>query len=226
MEKRTQILFPWDSGLPALIIDRVDEEFLLFALEPDGHWAGAVNGTLHRGLAASWLAELMVEGRLGVREGKAILRTKSPIGDPTLDFALDTMRKQKRPKKVKRWVGRLARRAGPHVPEVLERLHGRGHIDIVQKGGRTLYPSHDAQGRNQLRDHLRLVLYGQRSADESAVALLAILDGAGLSEHVFGPQVWEQGEPLLDRILHRDHRFSMLRDIVGRRRKRKKAKQA
>jgi len=213
-----------------VIIDRVDEEFLLFALDPDGHWAHEVEATLSHGLAAAWLAELMVEGRLALRDGKILARTKSPIGDPTLDWALGTIRKPKRPKRAKTWVKRLARRAGPHVPEVLKRLHGRGHIDVVKAnhGSGVLYPTHDPASRTQLREHLRMVLFGQRGADDSAVALLAILDGAGLTEHVFGPQMARQSDMLLDRMLRRDHRFALLRTIVSRKlpRRRRKAMKA
>jgi len=205
-----------------VIIDRVDEEFLLFALEPAGTWSPDVDGTLHRALAAAWLAELMVEARLGLRGGKIMPRTKSTIGDPTLDWALDMIRRPKRPKRAKTWVRKLARRAGPHLPEVMERLHGRGHIEIVGKGSRTTYPSHDGAARTQLRDHLRQVLFGQRPADDSSVALLAILDGAGLSHHVFGPQVAQQSDMLMERLLRRDHRFALLREIVAKKRKKRR----
>ena len=209
-----------------MIIDRVDEELLLLSLDPNGQWSAAVDNTLHRALAAAWLAELLVEARLSMRDGKVTPRTKTPIGDPTLDWALDMIRAPKRPKRAKTWVRRLARRAGPHVPEVLQRLHGRGHIDVVRAthGGGVLYPSHDPATRQQLREHLRMVLFGQRGADDSSVALLAILDGAGLSEEVFGPQLAEQTEVLLERLLRRDHRFALLREIVGKKRRKKKAK--
>ncbi|MFO1533052.1 MAG: GPP34 family phosphoprotein [Thermoplasmatota archaeon] len=206
-----------------MIIDRVDEELLLFSLDPAGTWAPAIEGTLHRALAAAWLAELMVESRIGLREGRVTPRTKTPIGDPTLDWALDMIRRPKRPKRAKTWVRKLARQAGPHVPEVMERLHGRGHVDIVRSGRSVLYPSHDPQARGQLRDHLRMVLFGQRGADDSSVALLAILDGAGLTQHVFGPHLAKQSNMLLERLLHRDHRFALLRQIISKKRKRKKA---
>jgi hypothetical protein len=199
-----------------VIIDRIDEEFLLFALQPDGHWSPAVRTTLSYGLAASWLAELMVEGRLVLREGKVVARTKTPIGDEVLDWALDTVRAPRRPKKAKVWVRRLSRRSAQYLPAVAERLHGRGHVDVVKQGRKLLYPVHDGQAKAQLRDHLRMVLFGQRGIDDSSVALLAVLDGAGLTEHVFGEQLAKTCEVHIDRLLRRDHRFAVLREAVAR----------
>lgn len=203
-----------------MIIDRVDEEFLLLALEVDGHWTTTMDCSLGRALAAAWIAELVVEGRLRFHRGKIVARTRTPIGDATLDWVMDSIRAPKRPKPAKRWVRRLARGAKPHIPAVLQRLHGRGHIDIVRNGRQTLYPSHGSQARNELREHLRMVLFGARGADDSAIALLAILDGAGLFDHVFGALA-PQAEESLGPLLHRDHRFFALRHTLGTRKRRR-----
>jgi hypothetical protein len=201
----------------AVIIDRIDEEALLFALTPDGHWAAPARKRLHRTLAAAWLAELVTESRLRIVDGRVVPRTKTPIGDPTLDWVMDNIRAAKRPRKAKTWVRRLSRRARSHIPEVMERLQGRGHIDIVGKGRSARYPAHDAQGRTELREYLREVLLGKRGAEDSSLALIAILDGAGLTAHAFGAQYADPAH--VDRLLQRDHRFSLLRRILMRRRR-------
>ncbi len=196
-----------------MIIDRIDEEFLLLALRPDGHWEIPRKGALQYGLAGAWLAELMVDGYIRVDNKKVITRGTSTAGEKTLDWALTRLR-DTRPKRIDKWVYKLGKDADKHRHAVMKRLEGRGHIAVARENGSFRYPAHNLEIHGQMRDFLRAVLYGQRQADDSAVALLAILDGAGLTTHAFGGPLSPQERKLLDRLIHRDHRIRELRDAV------------
>lgn len=196
-----------------VIIDRIDEEFLLLALRPDGKWHVPRKGALQYGLAGAWLAELMVDGYIRVDNKKVVTRGHSPAGEKTLDWALGQLR-ESRPKRIEKWVYRLGKDADKHRHAVMKRLQGRGHIAIARENGHFRYPAQNAQIHDLMRDHLKAVLYGQRAADDSATALLAVLDGAGLIEHVFGAPLSQQERVLLDRLVHRDHRIRELSQAV------------
>lgn len=192
-----------------MIIDRVDEEFLLFALDPDGGWSHNRKGALQNGLAAAWLAELIMDGYLKLDKGRVVSRSHTPANDKTLDWVLEEVR-DRRPKAVDRWIVKLGRKAPPHVHDVMLRLEGRGHVQAVRKNGAFRYPVRDAEARRGLRDHLRGVLYGQYPADESTTLLLAVLDAAGYMPNVFGHELGGQEKLLFERILRKDPRAEAL----------------
>ncbi len=196
-----------------MIIDRIDEEFLLFALRPDGRWQVPRKGSIQYGLAGAWLAELLVDGYIKIDDKKVVPRGHSDAGDKTLDWALGQLR-QARPKRFEKWVYRLGKEADRHRHAVMKRLEGRGHVAIARENGHFRYPRHNPEKFAQMRDHLKGTLYGQRSADDSTIALLAILDGAGLTAHAIGAPLSKQERILLDRLVHRDHRIRDLRDAV------------
>ncbi|MES2153761.1 MAG: GPP34 family phosphoprotein [bacterium] len=196
-----------------MIIDRIDEEFLLFALRPDGRWEVPRKGSIQYGLAGAWLAELLVDGYIKIEEKKVLPRGHSDAGEKTLDWALSQLR-DARPKKFDKWVYRLGKDADKHRHTVMKRLEGRGHILIERTNGHVRYPQHNPAKFAQMRDHLKGVLYGQRPADDSTIALIAILDGAGLMPHAFGAPITKQERGLLDRLVARDHRIRDLHNAV------------
>lgn len=196
-----------------MIIDRIDEEFLLLSLRDDGKWETPRKGALQYGLAGAWIAELLVDGYIKVEKSKVLPRGHSDAGEKTLDWALGQLR-ESRPKPVHRWVYKLGRQADRHRYAVMKRLQGRGHISIAKKNGHVRYALHNAAASAHIRDYLKGVLYAQRPADDSAIALLAVLDGAGLAAHALGGKMTPQEQVLLDRLVHRDHRIRELRDAV------------
>jgi hypothetical protein len=211
----TRQRFPQPSQSIVVIIDRVDEEFLLFALDPDGSWAHSRKGALQYGLAGAWLAELMIDGYLKLDRRKVVPRSHTPANEKTLDWVLGEVR-DKRPKAVETWVVKLGRKAPPHVHDVMLRLEGRGHVQAVRKGGDFRYPVRDAASRRALRDHLKGVLFGQYPADESTTLLLAVLDAAGYMPNVFGRELDGQARLLFERILHKDPRALALHEAILR----------
>lgn len=201
-----------------MIIDRIDEEFLLFALDPSGQWAIKDRDALKHGLAGAWLAELLIEGQIKLDDGKVVHRALAPLGDVTLDWALGEVRSPKRPRAIRRCVRRLGKGAHRHVPAVMARLRGRGHVEVVRSRSHVRYPPHDPQVLEQLRENLKKVMFGTLLPDESSIALLAMIDGAGLLGHVFGEAHAQQGHLLVERLLRRDHRMQALSEAVRGRR--------
>lgn len=201
-----------------MIIDRIDEEFLLFALHPDGRWATKEKGSLSYGLAGSWVAELLIEGRVRIDGKKLVNRNDTETGEATLDWALTELRSDKRPRGVGRCISRLSKNADRHIDAVLRRLEGRGHVQaIIEVRGEhkvRVYRPHDPDALQALTDHLKKVMFGTRPPDESSIALLAMIDGAGLTGKVFGPHLAEQGHLLIERLLRRDARMFVVAQAV------------
>jgi DNA-binding PadR family transcriptional regulator len=193
-----------------VIIDRIDEEFLLVALGPDGSWATG-GKAIHYGLAGSWLAELLIEGRIRIEGRKVVDKTHGDAGEETLNWALAELRSDKRPRPVRRCLSSLSKGADQHVEAVLRRLEGRGHVQSITEvrgqGRVRVYRPNDAGSLDALREHLKKVMFGTRAPDEPSIALLAMIDGAGLTGHVFGRHLEQQGHLLIERLLRRDTRM-------------------
>ena len=188
-------------------IDRVDEAFLLLALRPDGRFPDEGDVDLDHGLAGAWLAELLVDGRLRLQDGRLRTRGASPMDDPALDWVLERIRQRRRARPPSYWVAKLGRRAQQHRPTILQRLEGRGAIERRGEGwSGEVYPLRTPEMRERILQHLKEGLSG-KSDDEAVLALLAVLDGAGLLEHVFGRGQGVAYHNAIAGRLQRDHRL-------------------
>jgi hypothetical protein len=191
-------------------IDRVDEAFLLLALDRGGTFPDDVKERLDHGLAGAWLAELLVDGRLRMQDGKIHQRGHSPMDDPALDWVLERIR-GRRPRPPSYWVSLLGRRAERYRPTILGRLEGRGVIERHEgpRSKEPRFPIKDPQRRESIVQQLRETLSG-RTNEEPLLALLAVLDGADMLEHVFGAGMGEAYHNAVQGRLQRDHRLLAL----------------
>ncbi|HET6399014.1 MAG TPA: GPP34 family phosphoprotein [Candidatus Thermoplasmatota archaeon] len=188
-----------------MAIDRVDEAYLLLALDPAGHFPAEVQEHLDRGLAGAWLAELLVDGRIRMQAGKIQRLGHTPMDDPALDWVLERLRARRRPRPASYWIAKLGPRAGRYRELILGRLEGRG---VVQRtGGR--YPVRDLARREEILARMRENLSGRRD-DEDVLALLAVLDGAKALDHVFGRGQGLAYHNAIEGRLQHDHRLLAL----------------
>ncbi len=207
-----------------MIIDRLDEEFLLFSLRRDGRWVSRWTGSVAAGVAGAWVLELVLEGRLKLDHGALKPRGKSRLDDPVLDGILDEVRAVRRPRQAARWVTRLSRRPWKRVVQVMHRLEERGYVDhAVVRGpfGRNhRFPMHRPGSRQDIRQHLTEVVQGRKIPDEDTVALLAILDAAGMARLVFGRNSGA-ARGAIRRIVAQNPRIATVSQAVRRRRLRR-----
>lgn len=196
-----------------VIIDRIDEEFLLCALHPDGRWASSGRVHLADGVAAAWVADLLIDGKVKLEHGRLVAKRQPDGADDPLEYALGVLGRG-RPMPVKSYLNRLSRGVSTHLPWIMGRLHGRGYVERAGKGRQARYPIHNAEALGALRETLRQTLTGKIAPEESTVALLTVIEGAGLLDHVFGHGAAKQGHVLLQKLLTRDHRFKTLSDAM------------
>lgn len=196
-----------------MIIDRIDEEFLLCALHPDGRWASSGRVHLVDGVAAAWLADLLIDGKVKFDGSRLVAKRSADPTDDPLDYALGLIAKS-RPAPPKVWLNRLSRGVSGRIQWTMSRLHGRGYVERIGKGRGAKYPLHNQEALGGLRETLRQTLTGKIPPEESTVALLTVIEGAGLMDHVFGAGASRQGKVLLQRLLTRDHRFKALSEAM------------
>ena len=138
------------------------------------------------GLTGGVLTDLLLGGHIALSDDKdprVSVTTAGPVGQPTLDAALDRVR-AKEGAKLSGLVtdGKLYPGDG-----IAESLAAAGVVDIEPKKAFGLigarYPVRDPRPEQELRERLRAVLRGA-SATPGEAALLALLKGLGLSGKV------------------------------------------
>ncbi|HLF16096.1 MAG TPA: GPP34 family phosphoprotein [Candidatus Thermoplasmatota archaeon] len=199
-----------------MIIDRVDEEFLLFSLRPNGRWASRWTGSVSAGVAGAWILDLLLEGRIRIHDGRIEPRGKSSLDDPVLDSILDQIRAARRPRKVATWVTRLSRRTGRRTLQVMHRLEERG---FVERHGRR-FPQHSPGGRRDIRQHLLEVIQGRQIPGDETIALLGLLEAAGMTRFVFRGHA-RQARRAIARLVEGHERVATVAHAVRRRRLRR-----
>jgi len=203
-----------------VIIDRLDEEFLLFALHQDGTWVSRRHGSVRFGLAGAWMLELLREGRVRQVGKKLVPKGRSLVDDTVLDMVLGLFHSSRRERSVTEWLQILSRQAEAAVPAIAKRLQGRGYVDItVDASGRERYPMHHSNARADLRDLLRAVMSGKGERDLASLDLLCLLGASGMTEEAFeGSDRQAMEERILELIRYDPHMLYMWKVIRGVRR--------
>lgn len=203
--------------LPHVIIDRLDEEFLLFALHQDGSWVSRRHGSVRYGLAGAWLLQLLREGRIRQRGKRFERRGKSLVDDEALDMVLGLIHQSKRPRTVTQLVRMLAARAEEAIPWIARRLQGRGYVDITHdERGRERYPLHSSNARQELQAQLLAVMSGADERDLATLDLLCILGAAGMTEELFGPDRRQEAEQRIVELIQYDPHLVYMWKVIRR----------
>ncbi|KPK03555.1 MAG: hypothetical protein AMS20_10410 [Gemmatimonas sp. SG8_28] len=172
---------------------RLYEEVLLLALRDK---EGTVHFGAHvqYGLAAAFIAELLLERRIGVdanaKRQLVDVVDRSLLGDELLDECLEKLTNAKRRGTVKTWVTRLAG---------LRRLRARAASALVRRGilkleegrvllffSRTMYPERDPKPEREIVARLRRAIFGGNvDVDPRTTLLIALTHATGILPHVF-----------------------------------------
>ncbi|MCX6030681.1 MAG: GPP34 family phosphoprotein [Chloroflexi bacterium] len=165
------------------------EELFLVALDEDEGWiaAPALN-TLRYGLAAAFLADLALQGKIVVEDQRVSVLDPAPVGDDLLDETLQRLVKAGRPRKVKYWLNALGFRKLPK--QVAEYLEGRGVLRADEKRylwvlPYAIYPQQDASAKYWIKQNLRAAALTNTRPDRRGVELLSLLKGCRLLNLVF-----------------------------------------
>jgi hypothetical protein len=164
----------------------ISEAFLLLVTTDEGKWS-ANSQAVPIALAGGLLAELAANGRVVIDERGRLAppADRSPVGDPTLDRALETLlgKVGKRPKDV---LGTVARGLGD---ELYDRLAAEGIVEI--RRGRFFrpnrFPVRRPDAREQVWQDVAAVLAGRTPADLRTGTLIGLAQAATALPRIFPP---------------------------------------
>jgi hypothetical protein len=184
------------------------EQMTLLALDDE-------RGTVHFGasaehaLAGALLAELMIDGRLGLdgegKSAKVAVLVPGPTGDALLDECLKMVSDSPQPRKAAHWVSKFAAiKKLKH--RAAERLVDRGilrieHDRILLLFERTRYPERDRRPERELILNLKRVLLGAgRDVDPRTVVLIALAYRTGVLARALDKQLLKDRRERLEKI--------------------------
>ncbi|MFP8961108.1 GOLPH3/VPS74 family protein [Streptomyces nanhaiensis] len=152
------------------------------------------------GVAGGILLDLVLAGRVAVRDGRLEVADRTPTGVPPLDGRLERIAGWAgggSRKKASDW---LAKDQAKSVRAAVESLCGRGLV--AEERVRVLglfpvrrYPEADGSVEREVRGRLESVVVGGADPDERTAGLVALLHAAGLYRQAFPGLPRRQVEP-------------------------------
>ncbi|MFF4368646.1 GPP34 family phosphoprotein [Streptomyces sp. NPDC001594] len=164
----------------------IPEELLLLALDP-ATGTTAQPQSLDLGLAGAQLVELALAGRIAPDGDRIAVVMPRPTGDPTLDSALELLRRRGSPVRAVHWIG------GPRLGlrqiylAHLERC-GMVHAVAGQMCGvlpTTRYQATDTAISREIRARLDSAIRTGVPPDPRTAALAALAHAVGLGKHLY-----------------------------------------
>jgi hypothetical protein len=164
----------------------IPEELLLLALDPTTGTT-AQPQTLDLGLAGAQLVELALAGRIVPDGDRIAVVVPRPTGDPTLDYALELLRRRGSPVRAVHWIG------GPRLglrQTYLAHLERCGMVHAVpgQVYGvlpTTRYQASGAGPGPAIRGRLDAAVRTGVPPDPRTAALAALAHSVGLGKHLY-----------------------------------------
>ncbi|MEU6198142.1 GPP34 family phosphoprotein [Streptomyces sp. NPDC047061] len=162
------------------------EELLLLALDP-ATGTTAQPQSLDLGLAGAQLVELALAGRIAPDGDRIAVVQPRPTGDPTLDCALELLRRRGAPVRAVNWIG------GPRLglrQVYLAHLERCGMVAAVagQMCGvlpTTRYQATDNAVTREIRGRLDSAIRTGVPPDPRTAALAALAHAVGLGKHLY-----------------------------------------
>ncbi|MFI6562777.1 GPP34 family phosphoprotein [Streptomyces sp. NPDC050534] len=164
----------------------IPEELLLLALDPTTGTT-AQPQSLDLGLAGAQLVELALAGRIAPDGDRIAVVAPRPTGDPTLDCALELLRRRGAPVRAVNWIG------GPRLglrQTYLSHLERCGMVHAVagQMCGvlpTTRYQATDTEISREIRARLDSAIRTGVPPDPRTAALAALAHAVGLGKHLY-----------------------------------------
>ncbi|ONK13718.1 GPP34 family phosphoprotein [Streptomyces sp. MP131-18] len=164
----------------------IPEELLLLALDP-ATGTTAQPQSLDLGLAGAQLVELALAGRIAPDGDRIAVVLPRPTGDPTLDSALELLRRRGSPVRAVHWIG------GPRLglrQTYLTHLERCGMVHAVENQmcgvlPTTRYQATETAVSRQIRARLDTAIRTGTPPDARTAALAALAHAVGLGKHLY-----------------------------------------
>jgi hypothetical protein len=168
------------------------ELYLLALHEEKGRVPAALSTSLHYGLGGAILAELILQGRVGLDDKrKAVVVNNSMFGeDDLLNEGLERIQSSGRHHKALYWVSTFSETIKKLEKRLAYRLVDQGVLRKEEKrflgvAPYEAYPAQDASARFWIKQHLRSVVLGGEAPDAHTATLLSLVKVCDLLERVF-----------------------------------------
>ncbi|WP_405898626.1 GPP34 family phosphoprotein [Streptomyces sp. NBC_00727] len=197
------------------------EELLLLAHDPEEGRVRCRPHHLRLGLAGALAAELMLAGRVTVRDGRITATGGPPLGDSVLDAALTRLAGRRKGQKLPRWVrdtAGLKTTAGRADEVWRHRLVTRGALREARTRSLVViaqrrHPVGPDDRTTPARERVAAVAHGT-STDERARLLAALVGATDLARHVLpGDEEFRPRDELASAARH-DPIARCVRDLV------------
>lgn len=184
-----------------LIVD-LPEGLLLLATDDVTGRIDTKSGALDYGLTGAILTELLLQGSLGLADGRVVLMTSSVAADPIHADVLGRIAGSK-PRDVKHWVNTL-----PHAEikqHVLDRLVEKG---VVRREEHRIlwifpsdrYPAEEDAPEQHVRDAIRVTVVNGETPQPRIAVLIGLLKACDLLDTVFTKDERKQHRERIDQI--------------------------
>ncbi len=168
------------------------ELYLLALHEEKGRVPASLSTSLHYGLGGAILAELVLQGRVGLDDNwRAVVVNNGMFGeDDLLNEGLERIQASPRHHKSTHWVRtfsdsikKLEKRLAYHLVDLgVLRQEDRRFLGVVPYQA---YPDHNAPARFWVKQHLRSVALGGEAPDAHTAMLLSLVGASHLLGRVF-----------------------------------------
>jgi len=168
------------------------EELLLLCINDEkGTIQNSALPSLHIGLAAALLAELSLEGRIGIEDGVITVLNDAPTYDELMNEALFKIVHSDRPRKPGYWIQQLGKNYDLLQNRLISAMITMG---VLRREGKRLlwiipydiYPQRNASAKYWIKQTLRdAVLMNDASVDQRTTALLSLLHALKILDLVF-----------------------------------------
>ncbi|GAA2511471.1 GPP34 family phosphoprotein [Streptomyces thermolineatus] len=164
----------------------IPEELLLLALDP-ATGTTAQPQSLDLGLAGAQLVELALAGRIAPDGDRIAVVVPRPTGDPTLDTALELLRRRGSAVRAVHWIG------GPRLglrQTYLAHLERCGMVHAVESQmcgvlPTTRYQASDSSVSREIKTRLDSAIRTGVPPDPRTAALAALAHSVGLGKHLY-----------------------------------------
>ena len=167
----------------------IAEDLLLLATDDESGKITVSSMELDPALAGAVIIDLVVAGRINLdgdgRGAKVVVTDSTPLGDPVLDAALQSLM-EKGPVKPGSAISRVAKGLRERVNVQLEQrgLHRREEDRVLGLFPTTRWKAEDSGYENGMRNHLAGVLLKGLQPDGRSAAIISVLTAANLLKTV------------------------------------------
>jgi hypothetical protein len=145
---------------------------------------------LNHGIAGAVLMKLTILKRIRIENKRVHIIDSSSTDMAFLDYFLNYINGYSKPKKVRRWVHKLAYRLRKKKYEVIDNLIERGILNKEKKHWLgfipyTIFPTIDSTQEEELRNHLLAIIHGQQKVNPKSLMLLSLLEATKLTRTLF-----------------------------------------